>query len=117
MYRFLLPLLIVATPGLAEGQRDPFQCVGMQTCDFGGHCYEGGQVFGLAFLGGGIEVEMNGDYLTPAYDGTLRTSAWVSGGVVYQMHITGDGTGVLASSREVGEAEMSALTIFHCSPE
>ena len=116
---YLLPLLalIAAAPALAEGQRDDFTCATLSTCTMGGDCTEGGESFGLAFLGGGIEVAMNDETLTPVYDGTLRTAAWSSAGRVWQIRFTGDGAGVMMASDEAGAPEAATLMTIHCSPE
>lgn len=108
---------LAAPPALAEGQRDAFGCVSLSTCVPGAACTEGGADFGLAFLGGGLEVTMGGETLHPAYDGILRTAAWAVGGRVWQIHFTGDGAGVLMSSAEDGAPGDSALMTIHCSPE
>ena len=116
MKRLLLLCALAASPALAEGQRDDFDCTALRTCPFGAACTEGGVDFGLTFLGGGIEVMMGGAVLHPAYDGTLRTAAWASGGQAYQLRFTGDGAGILTSSVEDGAPDASALAILHCSP-
>ena len=118
MRYLLLGLLIAApAPALAESQRDGFTCAVLRTCDLHGTCTEGGEGFDLAFLGGGLEVAMNGDHLSPAYDGVLQTAAWESAGRVYQLRFTGDGAGLLTASPVEGSAEEATLMTIHCSPE
>jgi hypothetical protein len=113
----LLTALIATAPALAESQRDGFTCVPLRTCDLQGACIDGGEAFGIAFLGGGLEVDIDGDHLSPVYDGMLRTTAWESAGRVYQLHFTGDGAGLLAASPAEGSADEATLTTIHCSPE
>ena len=107
----------LATPALAEGQRDAYDCEGLQTCRPGQPCTEGGSAFALAFLGGGLEVSMNGATLHPAYYGDLRSAAWRSGGSVYQMRFTGDGGGILTVTPEVGDFTQARVEWLHCSPQ
>lgn len=115
--RVLIPLLLAAaTPALAESQRDAFTCEVLQTCVLEESCTDSGPLFGLAFLGGGLEIEMGGTWFAVAYDGILRTAAWGHEGQVYQLHITGDATGVLLRSPESGSVGGSALMTFQCSP-
>ncbi|MBN8293325.1 hypothetical protein JI664_15225 [Rhodobacter sp. NTK016B] len=121
--RILLPLLLaamsalIAAPALAEGQRDAFDCSTMQSCAPGTACTEGGTDFGLAFLGGGIEVMMDGHLYAPVYDGDLRSTAWRHESMIYQMRITGDGGGVLTVTPETGDFTQARLEWLHCSPQ
>ncbi|PTX02722.1 hypothetical protein [Pararhodobacter aggregans] len=115
--RYLLLSLLLATPALAESQRDGFTCAVLRSCDLQGTCTEGGEGFDLAFLGGGLEVAMNGDHLSPVYDGVLQTAAWESAGRIYQLRFTGDGAGLLTASPVEGSADEAALMTIHCSPE
>lgn len=115
--RYLLLSLLLATPALAESQRDGFTCAVLRSCDLQGTCTEGGEGFDLAFLGGGLEVAMNGDHLSPVYDGVLQTAAWESAGRIYQLRFTGDGAGLLTASPASGSADEAALMTIHCSPE
>lgn len=113
----LLAFGLLGAPALAEGQRDGYECSGLQSCTPGTACTDGGSGFLLAFLGGGIEVRINGETLHPVYDGDLRTAAWRSQGAVYQMRLTGDGSGVLTVTPEVGDFTQSRTEWLHCSPE
>lgn len=115
--RYLLPLLVAASPSLAEGQRDAYTCAALTSCMVGQPCTEGGESFGLTFLGGGLEIALNGAVLTPDYDGTLQTAAWEQGGMFYQLRLTGDGGGILTRTLASGGAfEQTTILSLHCSP-
>ncbi|WP_127106669.1 hypothetical protein [Pararhodobacter zhoushanensis] len=116
--RFLLPLLLAASPALAEGQRDAFTCDALMTCIVNQPCTDGGEGFGLAFLGGGLEIEMGGTVIQPVYDGTLQIAAWERGTGFYQLRLTGDGGGLLTLSMANGASfEETTVLWLHCSPQ
>ncbi|WP_146195177.1 hypothetical protein [Pararhodobacter marinus] len=121
--RMLLPLLAATAaalsvlPALAESQRDAFDCAVLQSCAPGGACTESALAFELAFLGGGIELSMDGQLHAPVYDGDLRSAAWRHDGTIYQLRFTGDGAGVLTVTPETGDFTQARLEWLHCSPQ
>lgn len=109
--------LALGTLARAEGQRDAFECAVLRTCLVGQPCSDGGETFGLTFIGGGLEITMNGETLHPAYSGDLRTADWQAAGRTYQLRFTGDAGGIATvTPTDGGEFAQTAVLWLHCSP-